>query len=57
MINVKSNGQVNLTTTTTAPTSGRAEALRALGLMAVAWVDGRYHYVSIPASTALPEAV
>lgn len=49
MINVKSNGQVNLTTTP--PNYGRAEALRALGLMAVAWVDGRYHYVSVNVKT------
>ena len=50
MINIKSNGQAVLATP---PNSGRAEALRALGLMAVAWVDGRYHYVSVKTPAAL----
>lgn len=53
MINIKSNGQAPITTTVQ-PAEGRAEALRILGLIAVAWVDGRYHYVNPPA--ALTEA-
>ena len=45
MINIKRTGDH----VATPVQSSRAEALRLLGMLTVAWVDGRYHHVTLPA--------
>lgn len=56
MINLKRSGAHIAT-----PANSRADALRTLGLLTVAWVDGRYHHVNLPQQwrreTTAPRAV